>query len=517
MALAHPLWAIPEVVREVMRQCADEQDTLAQCARVSRVFSEPALEVLWEEQEGLELFFRILSSSIKMVDIGTFGDRRVISSNRLANSFFLCGDIKEEEWVRLQYYANLVRVFTSQRDSIDGLVAAALIQKLNGRTLFPRLKCLIWHRPFDAAASALLVMFLSPMLRTVHLNIMETRPVERCTLTTYPSAAEYAYSSVLRTIHSCAPKVEEILLVAGGYFCTVDRLREFRNLRVLALHNVVYLTPVFDVCKTLPSLWHLDIHMALRHFPDPELDDLPSSPVATLSPLTLLELSGPPLMVVSAVDALNAPNLRSLSLSFVANADAWKRCSASVVSRFGATLHNLEISVEGALRDVRPDVPYLLPDFFAPLFALRDLRMVEILSHFNSPFAVRPQDLTDLATAWPQLRTLVLPSGFVLKFAPPDPGLPITALETLAATCPHLELLIVPLPHHAALLEEGRDEARVPASQSSLKEIRLLGGEWPPEAHERCMSYVKRLFPEACLILFDTDFEDDWSEPDEWG
>lgn len=104
-----------------------------------------------------------------------------------------------------------------------------------------------------------------------------------------------------------------------------------------------------------------------------------------------------------------------------------------------------------------------------------------------------------------------------MKFEPPDPGLPITALETLASTCPHLELLIVPLPHHAVLLEEGRDEARIPASQNSLKEIRLLGGEWPPEVHERCMSYVKKLFPEACLILFDTDFDDDWSEPDEWG
>lgn len=421
--------------------------------------------------------------------------------------------------MRLQYYANLVRVFTSQRDSIDGLVAAALIQKLNGRALFPRLKCLIWVRPFDSAASALLVMFSSPMLRTVQLDIMEPRPVQSCkhALTTYPSAAEYAYGSVLRMIHSCAPKIESILLVAGGYFCSVDRLREFRNLRVLSLQDVLYLTPVFDVCNTLPLLEHLDLRMSLRPFPVPELDDLPPSPVATLSALTLLELNGPPLMVLAAVDALNAPNLHSLSLSFAANADVWKRCAESVVSRFGDTLHNLEISVEGALRDVRPDVPYLLPDFFAPLFTLRDLRMVEILSHFNSPFAVRPQDLTELATAWPQLRTLVLPSGFVLKFAPPDPGLPITALETLAATCPHLELLIVPLPHHAALLEEGRDEARVPASQSSLKEIRLLGGEWPPEVHERCMSYVKRLFPEACLILFDTDFDDDWSEPDEWG
>lgn len=68
MAFAHPLWSIAEVVREVMKQSADEESTLAQCARVSHAFSEPALEVLWEEQEGLGKLLGLLPASFKKAD-----------------------------------------------------------------------------------------------------------------------------------------------------------------------------------------------------------------------------------------------------------------------------------------------------------------------------------------------------------------------------------------------------------------------------------------------------------------
>ncbi len=138
-------------------------------------------------------------------------------------------------------------------DAFDGLAAAVLIQKLNGRALFPRLKRLVWKRPFDGAASALLVLCLSPMLRSVYLDVLEGgmgrfRHYSR----TGPTAAEYAYGTALQLIHSHAPKVEDVQLWTSGFSCSVARLREFDNLRVLTLRQVIDVALVFDVCKSFP-------------------------------------------------------------------------------------------------------------------------------------------------------------------------------------------------------------------------------------------------------------------------
>ena len=64
---SHKIWTIVEVVREVMKQCREHEleGTLASCARVSRAISEPALEVLWEELDGLHGLFALLSSSMR--------------------------------------------------------------------------------------------------------------------------------------------------------------------------------------------------------------------------------------------------------------------------------------------------------------------------------------------------------------------------------------------------------------------------------------------------------------------
>lgn len=69
-SLAHPLWSIAELVREVMKQATDDQDTLVQCARVSHAFSEPALEMLWAEQRGLGRLLGLLPASFKKITSG---------------------------------------------------------------------------------------------------------------------------------------------------------------------------------------------------------------------------------------------------------------------------------------------------------------------------------------------------------------------------------------------------------------------------------------------------------------
>ena len=51
-----------------MKQCGDDNGTLASCARVSRAFSQPALEVLWEELDSMQPLFSILRKFVKIFE-----------------------------------------------------------------------------------------------------------------------------------------------------------------------------------------------------------------------------------------------------------------------------------------------------------------------------------------------------------------------------------------------------------------------------------------------------------------
>ncbi|OJT05684.1 hypothetical protein TRAPUB_3476, partial [Trametes pubescens] len=426
MAFAHPLWSIAEVVREVMIQSADEHNTLAKCAIVSRALSEPALEVLWEKQQGLGKLLGLLPASFKKADSGADVQDQ-FGNNIESESFVLYNPIQEQQWSRLVYYAGLVRSFSGMEDAFDGLAAAVLIQKLNGRALFPRLKRLVWKRPFDGAASALLVLCLSPMLRNgVYLDVLEGgmgrfRHYSR----TGPTAAEYAYGTALQLIHSHAPKVEDVQLWTSGFSCSVARLREFDNLRVLTLRQVIDVALVFDVCKSLPLLQKLDIYVARPDIePEPEPVQ-PAIPEFTHAGLTCLELNAPPQVALAALEALHAPSLRSLGLLFEAYEDTWKRCTELIASRFADSLRTLDLEVEDSYHDA--DIGISLHDWFSPLYTLRELRSVGISSHFETRFTITANDVHAMGAAWPQLEDLRLPT----VQDEPLLELPITLLEVL--------------------------------------------------------------------------------------
>lgn len=52
---------------EIMKYNCDARPALAACVAVSRAFSEPALEVLWEVMEELNLLLIILTNFIEMI------------------------------------------------------------------------------------------------------------------------------------------------------------------------------------------------------------------------------------------------------------------------------------------------------------------------------------------------------------------------------------------------------------------------------------------------------------------
>ncbi|EIW53468.1 uncharacterized protein TRAVEDRAFT_74781 [Trametes versicolor FP-101664 SS1] len=505
-SLAHPLWSIAELVREVMKQATDDQDTLVQCARVSHAFSEPALEMLWAEQRGLGRLLGLLPASFKKI---TSGGEEETADPETA-SFTLCGAILDDQWARLEYYARWIRVYINQEDSVDALSAAFIIQKLNGRTLFPRLKHLLWRRPCDT--SFLLVIFLSPALRSVHLDFLDRGKARFSNhhLRNDPAAAEYAYGAALQIIHSHAPMVDYIELCTSAFSCSVSYLRHFDKLLVLELRQVTDFASVVHACNSSPSLQTLHIHFARRSIDEPE--EPAPGPFPEISSVTLrgLKFNGSPQMVIAAIDAVHSTNITHLKLTFDADEAIWKRCTALIASRFAATVRELKLTADYAPRD--PDtVPYAFHAWFSPLYAFRRLRTLKISSRFLVPFAITPKDVRNMARAWPRLDAL----SILVDQDDPDLGLPVTALEAFAKRSARLSTLIFPLPHHGSLRE--RLKTPVPVFKNAVNHIEWYGGSWPSDVRKECTAYMKQLFPLAYMVNIDGPLgdEDDGSADDE--
>ncbi|KAI8989192.1 hypothetical protein BD414DRAFT_522301 [Trametes punicea] len=488
----HPMWAIAEVVREIMKQNADDERALARCARVAHAFLDPALEVLWEEQEGLDRLFALLPSSIAKVRVGVDGEDEALGVR--ISCFVLKDTIRDKEWARMMHYARLVRVYIGESERIDGLCTTALLEKLAGQSLLPRLRRLTWKHPFDQSAS--LVLFLSPVLRRVHLDLLEGG-VARFRHDQYiePTAAEFAYGTALQMIHSRAPNVEHIEMWTSAFHCSLDRLVVFHKLRSLKLELVRNPELVLKLVSSLPQLKYLSVFFVGRSRQEPLPDQLPEVQLPTLRQL---KLTGPPSVVVTVLGAVRAP-VRSLKVAFMAFEDKWKQCMGLVASRFGASLQEFTADVEDAYDD--PEA-YSFHDWFSPLYAIRRLLKVSIGSNFETPFTVLAKDVDDMASAWPGIRYLAVPT----VQEEPSAELPITVFELLARKCLRLRLLIFPVPHPAPLV--GTANPDVSTQHRCLEEIRLLAGRWGPDVHDKCMGYLKTLFPNADVWIFDHEFDD---------
>ncbi|CDO72119.1 hypothetical protein BN946_scf184962.g62 [Trametes cinnabarina] len=489
----HPVWTIPEVLREIMRHNAHNEQALARCARVSRAFSDPAIEVLWEEQRGLGALFALMPRSIRKVAVGVDQDDDAFGIR--PTSFVLIDTIQAPEWERMSHYARLVRTYISDGVLIDGLCASVILQKLAGKPLLPRLRRLDWKLPFDQ--SSFLAFFLSPMLRSVHLDLLEG-DTSRFThdQNTEPTASEYAYGTALQLFQSLAPNLENLHMWTSGFHCSMDRLVEFRNLRVLKLELIRYPGLVLQTASALPGLRKLSIYFSGT----PHDQAGPPHPETCLPSLRCLKLHGVGTAIIPFIAAVSAPLLRTIMLSFMAMEAQWKECADLIVSRFGSSLRELDFDVEDAYDDPNP---YLFDDWFSALYALRRLHRVSINSMFETPFIITAQDIDRMTSAWPRIRFLLIPA------VQQNPSLmfPITALESFAEKCPRLRQLVIPIPDHGPL--EGPTEPAVSRQHDGVQEIRLLSGRWPENVHDKCMAYLNKLFPNAEAWIFDNEWDDD--------
>ncbi|TFK81958.1 hypothetical protein K466DRAFT_666808 [Polyporus arcularius HHB13444] len=485
---AHPVWSIAEVVREVMEQNADSAKTLASCARVSHAFSEPALEVLWRELVGLDRLLSILRKSVVRthMPLEDLPDMRI-------KRYIISAPIDDKEWTRFQYYANFVRSYTTDSERMDGIFTATLLDKSEGKPLLPRLTFFKWAKQ-DEFSSAFL-LFLSPMLRFVHLNFFSyggSTPVG-----SQPLPEDLTTAAALRLVHGRAPALDT-LQIQACHICSLDPVPGFAHLRSLQITQSKDPRIWEKIAGSLPALQSLTVYMTTQSL-DEDILRAKRLPEARFGQLTQLEFMADARMVPIVLDLLHAPCLRHLHLQMELKDHLCVRACEIVASRFAQSLRSFELELDDDYDDTSPREFGAL---FSPLYALRELVDVQLAIRFDTEIVVTVDDIARMAEAWPNVQHLKLPFTAYPEDEPEVPRMPITALETFARRCPKLEGLVMLIPDPWPLAD--LDLATVPSYSNRLSRLHLVSGGWPQDMVEKGKLYFKHLFPNA-KIWFDVD------------
>lgn len=404
-AQPHPLWSVTEMVCAVMGHLHD-QHTLAQCARVSRGISDPALQVLWENMGGIDWLPYLLPTSLKLAHTDSRSsvvgnvDKR---SNLILVSVLLakvslalmlafqvsCENFRADEWARLQHYARLVRIY-HYHGGVENFATAALLEKLQGRALLPCLQRLEWYCPYNHSGSGLFGAFLSPILRTFYVDILGEGEPLRGDNPDIPGAAEYTTGMMLQMLRARSPHVESLRISTKVFPWTIKPLQGFSNLRSLTLWEVANLTLVLDVGSSLPFLQKLELDYV---YPDRTPPPLPRSAAAVFPHLVQLGLynrSGA--YGLAFLSCLCAPILKSIWLDYNHTYEAqeeWRSCVKVVASRLGSSLTSFKVVARGSFN---------LHDSFHPLYTVTTLRNVqvhikEVSRNTEPPFKIVANDI----------------------------------------------------------------------------------------------------------------------------
>ncbi|KAG5635642.1 hypothetical protein H0H81_010529 [Sphagnurus paluster] len=131
--------------------------------------------------------------------------------------------------------------------------------------------------------------------------------------------------------------------------------------------------------------------------------------------------------------------------------------------------------------------------FFAPLFALKGLKQLNVSSHYTSK--VTDRDLLGAAAAWPCLEELIF-EGHIT-----DHNVTLPGLAPLLTKCPRLTILVIPVlpvPFDTGILDPNLNSEVDLLNLSSLVAVAAAD----VEGVSRCLA---RLFPKLRVFLIDMD------------
>ncbi|KAJ3514811.1 hypothetical protein NLJ89_g2149 [Agrocybe chaxingu] len=379
-----PFHSNPDILDEICEYLSYEYDNdpddisrsrqvLLWVALTCRSFLEPALDRLWRSLDSLFPLLKVLPAFFQSDD-----------------TYVLRGRITPEDWARFDWYGRRVRKFSYTRDPDNLDIAMHVyfrLAQLRSTPLLPSLRHL--HCPSTSQNDFLIsgiCLFLSPSLQTLEFENISNVEDKLC-------------GTVLHTLHSDGAPMERIILRGRGLSRdTVCKVIQFEHLKELELAGMGESLDmeILEHIGSLPSLIDLALDFTNSNIPPLEND------------IGLKDLRS--LMITAQVPFIQAflPRVASTRLeTFVAVAPSnppvdKKDFLTDVVTRWKDSLRRIAL-VHQAVDDTAEELNITA---LAPLLPLRKLTYVRIEGYVME---LHDRNIEDLAIAWPELSTLLLP------------------------------------------------------------------------------------------------------------
>ncbi|KAG6812043.1 hypothetical protein H0H92_004627 [Tricholoma furcatifolium] len=418
--------AVPELVDRIL-QCLDNASN-ASNARVCKIWSEIALDIIWKEVVELHPLLSLLAPLAKSPSGNKFKRR-----------------LEYSDWDRFERYRYRVRKLAyrpsnSVNHCIDKSVFDQIMWTRTSKKMLPKMHTLEWHGPLD-----LCIVFMHKNVETLALSlplhhhskvseafgdvIARMSNVYKLDLRFDTSVLSFE-ADIVRLIQGL-PNLEKIILPA---FSLTNKVAEsasrLRNLKILrytrAKHqgsgepaDILNFEPALseDSFSVLTELsMNITYERALGF-----LANLWTTPTPAPYHLTFFCLESPVIELPSSFFRLAmaiadaCPSLKTLQFCYDTPGVIVASISALTVKRL--------ITID-ALR---------------PLFRCKNLRELTVVHPY--PLLLQLADVEEIATSWPAIETLALNCNPNLEACSMIPMLTLDALVPFARHCPVLSAL----------------------------------------------------------------------------
>ncbi|KAH9837281.1 uncharacterized protein C8Q71DRAFT_594369 [Rhodofomes roseus] len=406
---------------------------LARSARVSRVLSDHALNVLWRKIEGLLDFFSILPSFRRELIEPRDDDEGYSDDEPHSKPLWrFTGPITSLDWQRYQQYAQRVRVLSLAwtPGKVDPAVFVEIARLSDGGPLFPGLIELDiqTYDHLEAIPSTL----ISPYLRKLHATDLGDVLGDPSTKPAQAPLAELVRAAFLN-----ARLLEDVSLEGSnvGPMENLLPMTECTRLRRVSLVDVACDARLLSGWSRINCLGDLALEVNSNSSVGREHLEF--------AHLHCLTVRGDLKCLADLFAHISAPSLNYLRIQVQQppghGREQVSECFAALSSSFGSTLRHFHLAsfCDGHDRGQRwPEQPLI--DIIRPLLDMHMLQTVSITPPRWWSVTLSDEAVRDIATAWPHLVSLQI---YLLNAHSTATW---ESLIELASVCSNLRTLVLP-------------------------------------------------------------------------